>query len=97
MPVARPHRAGHLLGLRLPGGAPADLAARLAAARVFVSVRGDAVRVSPHVYNDQADVDRLLEVLADAVGGREPPGPSCSIPAWIGATCCERPRRSSSS
>ena len=69
-PVARPHRAGHLLGLRLPGGAPEDLAARLAAARVYVSVRGDAVRVAPHVYNDEADVDRLLEVLADAVRGR---------------------------
>ena len=69
VPVARPHRAGHLLGLRLPGGAPEDLAARLAAARVFVSVRGDAVRVAPHVYNDEADADRLLEVLADAVGG----------------------------
>ncbi len=70
VPVARPHRAGHLLGLRLPGGAPEDLAARLAAARVYVSVRGDAVRVAPHVYNDEADVDRLLEVLADAVRGR---------------------------
>jgi selenocysteine lyase/cysteine desulfurase len=70
VPVALPHRAPHLLGLRLPGGAPEDLAARLAAARVYVSVRGDAVRVSPHVYNDEADADRLLEVLADAVGGR---------------------------
>ena len=70
VPVAREHRAGHLLGLRLPGGAPEDLAARLAAARVFVSVRGDAVRVSPHVYNDEVDADRLLEVLADAVARR---------------------------
>ena len=52
---------------RLAGGAPRDLAARLAAAGVFVSVRGDAVRVSPHVYNVPADVDRLLAVLAEAV------------------------------
>jgi selenocysteine lyase/cysteine desulfurase len=60
-------RAGHLLGLRLPHGAPADLAARLAAAGVYVSVRGDAVRVSPHVYNTPADAERLLEVLAGAL------------------------------
>jgi selenocysteine lyase/cysteine desulfurase len=61
-------RAPHLLGLRLPHGAPADLAGRLAAAQVFVSVRGDAVRVSPHVYNTPADADRLLQVLAEAAG-----------------------------
>jgi selenocysteine lyase/cysteine desulfurase len=62
-------RGPHMLGIRLAGGAPRDLAARLAAAGVFVSVRGDAVRVSPHVYNVPADVDRLLELLAEAVPG----------------------------
>ena len=46
-----------------------NVAVILAAAGVFVSVRGDAVRVSPHVYNVAADVDRLLEVLAEAVPG----------------------------
>jgi selenocysteine lyase/cysteine desulfurase len=35
----------------------------MASAGVHVSVRGDAVRVSPHVYNDEADIDRLVEVL----------------------------------
>jgi len=28
-------------------------------------VRGDAIRVAPHVYNTIADIDRLLEVLGD--------------------------------
>lgn len=55
--------APHLMGLRFPGGVPADLTGRLAAAQVYVSVRGDSVRVSPHVYNTTADVDRLFEVL----------------------------------
>jgi selenocysteine lyase/cysteine desulfurase len=32
-----------------------------------VSVRGDAVRVSPHVYNDAADMAALLEVLREAI------------------------------
>jgi selenocysteine lyase/cysteine desulfurase len=35
----------------------------MASAGVHVSVRGDAVRVSPHVYNDASDIDRLVEVL----------------------------------
>ncbi|OJH36488.1 aminotransferase class V-fold PLP-dependent enzyme [Cystobacter ferrugineus] len=56
-------RAGHLMGLRRPGGYPPDVTAKLAARRVFVSVRGDSLRVSPHLYNTEADVDRLLEEL----------------------------------
>lgn len=60
-------RAGHLVGLRAQAGFAPDLPARLAAADVHVSVRGDAVRVAPHLYNEAADIDRLLEVLATAV------------------------------
>lgn len=56
-------RVGHLVGVRLPGGVPSGLSRRLADANVHVSVRGDAIRISPHVYNDEADVRRLLEVL----------------------------------
>ena len=58
-------RCGHLVGLRPPAGT--DLAAvhaGLAARGVRVSVRGDALRVSPHLYNDDADVDALLDGLA---------------------------------
>ncbi len=62
--VPEAQRAGHFLGLRLPEGAPADLLARLAAAEVHVSLRGDRLRVTPHLYNDAADIDRLCEVLA---------------------------------
>ena len=56
-------RARHLIGLRLGPGAPGDLAARLARENVFVSVRGESVRVSPHLYNTERDVERLFEVL----------------------------------
>ncbi|HZH77012.1 MAG TPA: aminotransferase class V-fold PLP-dependent enzyme [Archangium sp.] len=56
-------RAGHLVGLKRRGGYAPDLAARLAARKVYVSVRGDSLRVSPHLYNSEADVDRLLEEL----------------------------------
>lgn len=56
-------RGPHLLGLRKPGGVPSDLGARLAAAGVHVSLRGDSIRVSPHVYNTSDDVNRLLSAL----------------------------------
>ena len=57
-------RSRHYVGLRAPGGLPADLSRRLTAAKVSVSVRGGhTLRVTPHVYNDGADLDRLLDVL----------------------------------
>ncbi len=60
-------RAGHLLGLRAETAFAPDLPDRLAAANIHVSVRGDAIRVSPHLYNDATDIDRLIDVLATAV------------------------------
>lgn len=63
--VPRERRAGHYLGLRREGGLPSGLAERLARAQVFVSVRGDALRVTPHLYNHEADLDRLISVLSD--------------------------------
>jgi len=58
-------RVRHMIGLRLGPDAPEDLAARLAQRNVFVSVRGDSVRVSPHVYNTECDVRRLFDALSD--------------------------------
>ncbi|HEX7978599.1 MAG TPA: aminotransferase class V-fold PLP-dependent enzyme [Gemmatimonadaceae bacterium] len=60
-------RVRHMLGVQLPGGLPAGLADRLAAARVFVSIRGDSIRVAPHLYNDERDVQRLVSVLEEAI------------------------------
>ena len=34
---------------------------------VYVSLRGDSLRVTPHLYNNDADVDRLLGVLERAL------------------------------
>src|SRR5262249_20898661 len=52
-------RAGHYLGLRFMGGIPPELPKRLAAAAVHVSVRGRAMRVTPHLWNTEDDVERL--------------------------------------
>lgn len=57
-------RAPHFLSLRFPGGVPGGLTDRLAAAGVFVSMRGTSLRVTPHVYNDEADSAALLAQLA---------------------------------
>jgi selenocysteine lyase/cysteine desulfurase len=57
------HRAPHMIGLRHPEGLPADLPARLAAAKVFASARGDSIRIASHLYNTDADVERLFHVL----------------------------------
>lgn len=56
-------RAGHFLGLVFPGGVPDGTAARLAAEKIFVSVRGRSVRVTPHLYNDDEDLERLIAAL----------------------------------
>ena len=56
-------RAGHFLGLRFAGGVPPGLLDALARERVYVSVRGSSMRVTPHLYNTDADVDRLFTAL----------------------------------
>jgi selenocysteine lyase/cysteine desulfurase len=62
--VAPDHlRSPHLLGLRYPDGLPSGIAERLAAERIHVSIRGDSVRVSAHVWNTPDDADRLLAAL----------------------------------
>jgi selenocysteine lyase/cysteine desulfurase len=61
---AEAFRSPHLIGLRSPDGLPGATAVALASERVFVSVRGDAVRVSPHLYNNGEDIERLFNVLA---------------------------------
>jgi selenocysteine lyase/cysteine desulfurase len=63
-PMAAHARAGHFLGIRFPGGVPRGLPERLAENQVHVSLRGDSLRVTPHLYNNEADVDRLFAVLA---------------------------------
>ena len=60
-------RASHYLGLRFSGGIPSDLPMRLAAAQVHVSVRGQAMRVTPHVWNTDDDVEKLFSVLKTAL------------------------------
>lgn len=57
-------RAPHILSLAFKGGLPAGLIEGLASDGVYVAPRLGRLRVSPHVYNDEADADRFVEVLS---------------------------------
>ncbi|HSF19555.1 MAG TPA: aminotransferase class V-fold PLP-dependent enzyme [Vicinamibacteria bacterium] len=61
--LPRDKRAPHYLALQTKGKPPADLLPRLAEHKVYVSVRGSSIRVTPHVYNDARDVVRFIEAL----------------------------------
>ncbi|HUG41143.1 MAG TPA: aminotransferase class V-fold PLP-dependent enzyme [Longimicrobiales bacterium] len=62
-------RAPHLFGLRLPPGREMEaVRGALERCRVLVSLRGTAVRVSPHLYNDAADLAALREALLGGAG-----------------------------
>ena len=56
-------RAPHILSLGFPGGMPAGLIERLAAESIYVAPRLGRMRISPHVYNDESDVDRFVGAL----------------------------------
>ena len=60
-------RAGHFLGLSFPGEIPDGLIERLGQDGVYVSIRGQSMRVTPHLFNSDGDIDRLIAVLADAL------------------------------
>jgi selenocysteine lyase/cysteine desulfurase len=56
-------RAPHYLSVRFPDGLPDGIEERLAASNVHVSLRGEGMRITPHLYNDEEDVERLLAHL----------------------------------
>ncbi len=65
--VSQGLRAGHYLGLRFEGGVPEGLGARLAQENIHVSVRGASMRVTPHLYNNDRDIERFLDALKRAL------------------------------
>jgi selenocysteine lyase/cysteine desulfurase len=60
---AEPLRAPHYLALRRKEAIPKELPEILAREKVFVSVRGSSIRVTPHVYNTAEDGERLIACL----------------------------------
>ena len=57
-------RSSHLFGIRLPGNVNMDdVKKSLLKNKVYVSFRGNAIRVAPNVYNTQQDFDKLYKAL----------------------------------
>ncbi len=61
-------RAG-VLAARFPGLSSPDVVTRLRAANIVCASRLGAVRFSPHLYNDDKDIDRCLAELQGIVKG----------------------------
>jgi selenocysteine lyase/cysteine desulfurase len=60
---SEPWRAPHYLALRRKEPIPRELPEALAKEKVFVSIRGSSIRVTPHVYNTVEDCERLISCL----------------------------------
>lgn len=58
------YRSHHLFGIRLPSHVqPELLKQRCLEQNIHLSFRGSAVRISPNVYNDHRDIEKLAELL----------------------------------
>jgi selenocysteine lyase/cysteine desulfurase len=62
-------RAPHILSLGFRGGLPAGLVEGLAGEGIYVAPRLGRMRISPHVYNDEADADRFVAALVKRLRG----------------------------
>ena len=62
-PIASPQERSGIVCFNHPQHDLDDLEQRLRKAKVIISKRGQAIRVSPHFYNDETDIDQLLDTL----------------------------------
>ena len=61
-------RGSHLFGVRLPANLnPIHLKQAFEKEQIYVSVRGDAVRISPHVYNEPHHMEKLVNCIQKQV------------------------------
>jgi selenocysteine lyase/cysteine desulfurase len=62
-------RAPHILSLGFEDGLPAGLVEGLASEGIYVAARLRRMRISPHVFNDEADADRFVAALIRRLRG----------------------------
>jgi selenocysteine lyase/cysteine desulfurase len=62
-------RAPHILCLGFKDGTAKSRVEGLATEGIYVALRLGRMRVSPHVFNDEADVDRFVAALARRLRG----------------------------
>jgi len=59
-------RGPHMLGIDVPREQASRLGGSLMERGIVASIRGDSLRIAPHLHTTASDVDRLLEALADS-------------------------------
>lgn len=64
------YRAHHLFGIRLPDHVDvAEVKKSLDARKVYVSTRGNSIRIAPHLFSEPKHLDKMLEGLRAALPG----------------------------
>jgi selenocysteine lyase/cysteine desulfurase len=71
-PMPAEDRGPHFLGVRLPEHARARAIPSLAGVGCFAAMRGESLRISPHLHVSDEDVDRLVDGLALAIQADAP-------------------------
>ena len=61
------YRSPHYLGVQYAGGLPEDILEQLAEEKIYLSKRGDSLRISPHLYNDEMDAMSLVSALKNCL------------------------------
>ena len=63
--VSEPENRGpHFIGAKLPKGAPENILEALSIEKIYLSERGGSLRITPHLWNNNNDFDRLETVLS---------------------------------
>lgn len=62
-----PRANGHIVAARLPGANPGSVARQMESDDVMVSARSGFLRISPHYYNDESDIERFATALRKAL------------------------------
>lgn len=58
-----PHRRSGIVCFRVPGRDPEAVVARLAEEKIAAASRMDVVRLSPHFYNDEEEIEKAVETI----------------------------------
>jgi selenocysteine lyase/cysteine desulfurase len=56
-------RVGHIIGIKVSEEKVAALSKKLFDSQVYISFRGTDMRIAPHLYNDEHDIDKLFGCL----------------------------------
>lgn len=59
------YRSSHIFGIRVDNLDVQQVKAKLEAAKIYVSIRGNAIRIAPNVYNTEEDMEALVNCLLE--------------------------------